>query len=57
MSGEKTYTLSEFVKQAQQDLADYEKDWSFSPNEFHLDKHTFTEWYRSFNGYFSWEDR
>lgn len=56
---QKTYTLKEFVAQAKADLDDYQKDWSSSEqtNDFHTGTHTWVEWWRTFSGYFSWEER
>lgn len=60
MAEQKTYTLDEFVAQAKQDLDDYKKDWDGSTeptNEYHQGKHTWAEWWGTFDRYFSWEER
>lgn len=54
----KKYSLKEFVVRAKADLDAFEKDWSGDDsNEFHRGEHTWAEWWRSFGGYFSWEER
>lgn len=59
MSEQKKYTLAEFVAQAKADLDDYQKDWAdpTNSNEYHQGQHTWSEWFRSFHGYFNWEER
>lgn len=54
-----TYTLEEFVAQAKKDLDDYQKDWTppNATNDFHTGKHSWSEWFKAFHGYFNWEER
>lgn len=54
----KKYTLHEFVQQAKADLDAYEQDWSGKDtNEYHQSSHGWVDWWRTFSGYFSWEER
>ena len=52
------YTMTEFLEQARDDLRAWEKDWNGEKsNDWHREKHGWTEWWTSFFGYFNWEER
>jgi hypothetical protein len=49
----KEFTLEEFTSVAMLEVADYAETWR-GVNPFHLAKHTWDEWFRSFREYMSW---
>ena len=52
----KEYSLAEFTAIAKASLDKYQEDWSppNQSNDWHEGKHTYYEWYNSFNRYMSW---
>jgi hypothetical protein len=49
----KEFTLDEFTSVAMVEVAEYAETWR-GENPFHLAKHTWDEWFRSFREYMSW---
>jgi len=49
----KEFTLDEFTSVAMLEVANYAETWR-GVNPFHLAKHTWDEWFRSFREYMSW---